>query len=369
MTTIMIVEDEASLREEIVEMLGFEGYDVIQAEHGVAALRLLERQIPDLIISDISMPDMDGYTLLERVRTTPTISLIPFILLTAHAERSFVRHGMELGADDYIPKPFTSAELLAAVKSRIGRVYLQSEAIQKQLDVLKSQLAHRITHELRTPLVSIRMVSDIIERRISHLGNGELTELLHLLTQGADRLTHVVEQMVFLTQLEEGALTSETIQNNDLTVDLWTMMTAAIDLSRRYAYRNHDKPIETQLHDQRATIRCHAQSLRHAFAEVISNALNFAVEGATVHISGWKAEGQVWITILDSSTGTATTPEGEAGDAFFQPDRKQKEQQGLGLGLHIATMIVEVHGGHLEFTSIPNRGTQVTINLPMIAAR
>jgi len=141
MTTIMIVEDEASLREEIVEMLGFEGYDVIQAEHGVAALRLLERQIPDLIISDISMPDMDGYTLLERVRTTPTISLIPFILLTAHAERSFVRHGMELGADDYIPKPFTSAELLAAVKSRIGRVYLQSEAIQKQLDVLKSQLA------------------------------------------------------------------------------------------------------------------------------------------------------------------------------------------------------------------------------------
>jgi signal transduction histidine kinase len=368
MISIMVVEDEIGLREEIVMMLECEQYHVIPAEDGSVALNLLHHQVPDLIISDVSMPQVDGYSLLENVRANPALNGIPFIFLTAHAERSFMRHGMELGADDYIPKPFTQGELLASVRSRIGRAQGQSQAIQQELEALKSKLAHRITHELRTPLVSIRFVAEIIERQRSSMTDTELSDLLQMLNQGTDRLFHVVEQMVYLNQLDVGTLTEEGIREAGFVADLWPTLAAAIDLGRRYAYRNQDKPIDFRQYDRQVNICLHSQSLRHAIAELISNALNFATEDSVITIATWVAEGQAWISITDTNGGVQPGGEGSAGDAFFQPGREKQEQQGLGLGLHIASMIMQVHGGGLDFATVPGRGSQITLHLPVSEA-
>src|SRR5690606_23276080 len=105
MTTILVIEDDASLRDEIVSNLQFDGYHVLQAQDGVVGLALAREHLPDLVLCDIMMPKLDGYGVLLECRTLKSTAAIPFIFLTAKADRSDVRYGMELGADDYILKP------------------------------------------------------------------------------------------------------------------------------------------------------------------------------------------------------------------------------------------------------------------------
>src|SRR5260221_10488792 len=119
MTKILVIEDEAILRGEVAEWLTFEGYDVISAGDGVAGVECAFRDLPDLIISDITMPRLDGYGVLLEMHANAATAHIPFILVTARASHDDIRQGMALGADDYITKPFSRLELLQAVQARL----------------------------------------------------------------------------------------------------------------------------------------------------------------------------------------------------------------------------------------------------------
>ena len=121
MKKILVVEDAQSLRKDIVEMLGFEGFEAIGAENGLVGVDRARQVLPDLIICDIMMPGLDGYGVLEELRKDTLTSTIPFIFLTARTDRVDVRQGMELGADDFLTKPFHAAELLATVRTRLKK--------------------------------------------------------------------------------------------------------------------------------------------------------------------------------------------------------------------------------------------------------
>jgi DNA-binding NtrC family response regulator len=119
---ILVVDDDATLGSNVVELLVEEGFEVAFAQNGQDGVALAKARIPDLIVCDIMMAGIDGHQVLESVREHPATAAIPFIFLTARAERSDVRAGMNLGADDYVTKPFALSELLDAVKSRLQRV-------------------------------------------------------------------------------------------------------------------------------------------------------------------------------------------------------------------------------------------------------
>jgi len=121
MTNILVIEDEAPIRDKIVTVLKYENYDVIDAPNGREGVVSAQHNRPDLIICDVLMPDMNGYSALAALRDDPITSDIPVIFLTAAASRADMRKGMELGADDYITKPYTVEELLAAVRTRLER--------------------------------------------------------------------------------------------------------------------------------------------------------------------------------------------------------------------------------------------------------
>lgn len=121
---VLVVDDEASIRDNLVRMLRLEGYDMLEANDGQAGLALARLEVPDLILSDVMMPVLDGYGFLEAVRADPTTAAIPFIFLTARTDRKDRRQGMNLGADDYLGKPFTRDEVLDAVSARIKRTQL-----------------------------------------------------------------------------------------------------------------------------------------------------------------------------------------------------------------------------------------------------
>lgn len=118
---VVVIEDEPEMRRNIVRLLRLEGYDPAEAADGVAGLDLVREQKPALVICDVMMPGMDGHEVLRAVRADPQLQAIPFIFLTARADKSDLRGGMNLGADDYITKPFSNDDVLAAVAARLQR--------------------------------------------------------------------------------------------------------------------------------------------------------------------------------------------------------------------------------------------------------
>src|SRR5258707_7943590 len=121
MTKILVIEDEAMLRKEVLDILTFEGYEAIGAEDGLAGVECARRERPDLIVCDITMPRLDGYGVLLEIQANPATTDIPFIFVTARASHEDTRKGMASGADDYITKPFTRLDLLQAVKAPLEK--------------------------------------------------------------------------------------------------------------------------------------------------------------------------------------------------------------------------------------------------------
>jgi len=128
MKTILIIEDERQTRENLATMLGMEGYRSLKAADGIEGIALARREKPDLVLCDVSMPEMDGYAVLGALRCDPDMRNLPFIFLTAKGERRDQRHGMNLGADDYLVKPATATELLASIAARLAREQVRTES-------------------------------------------------------------------------------------------------------------------------------------------------------------------------------------------------------------------------------------------------
>jgi DNA-binding response OmpR family regulator len=129
---ILVIEDENGLRKNIAEILSLENYRTFTAANGRKGIEIAQKEIPDIILCDIMMPDMDGYDVLKCLAGNQTLRNIPFIFLTALDERNFYRKGMELGADDYLTKPFSREELLNAIHTRIKKFSEQQDTIQQK---------------------------------------------------------------------------------------------------------------------------------------------------------------------------------------------------------------------------------------------
>ena len=127
MKKVLLVEDDATVRENTAELLELASYDVVTAANGKVGVNEATKQLPDIIVCDIMMPELDGYGVLERLSKQKATRYIPFIFLSAKTERKDIRKGMEMGADDYLTKPFEEHELINAIESRLAKVALQKE--------------------------------------------------------------------------------------------------------------------------------------------------------------------------------------------------------------------------------------------------
>ncbi len=121
MIKILVIEDEVLLRANTVQILAFEDFHTIEAENGLLGVQLAQEQLPDLILCDVMMPELDGYGVLVALRQNPSTSAIPFIFTTAKASHADLRQGMELGANDFLSKPFSADELLAAISAQLKK--------------------------------------------------------------------------------------------------------------------------------------------------------------------------------------------------------------------------------------------------------
>jgi CheY-like chemotaxis protein len=157
-STILLAEDDPLIREVTEQTLQSVGYRVVSVQDGQEAIEALQRVRPDLILSDVRMPRIDGFELLQRVRSDHDYRATPFIIMSAKAETSDQRMGMSLGADDYVTKPYLSADLLKTIEVRLARASLVNDRLRHHQQFLMRVLPH----ELRTPLSGIIGYADLM---------------------------------------------------------------------------------------------------------------------------------------------------------------------------------------------------------------
>lgn len=167
MPRILIIEDERTLREEIGEILKFEGFEVLEAEHGKEGLALALNHKPDLILCDIMMPEMNGTDVLKNLMQSEDTRHLPFIFITALGERTDVRKGLDLGADDYLIKPFSVKELLGSVNSRLKKSELVQKRLQASVTATKNDLVKQLS-QLKDKIVEQNNDLDLL--RLEKLG-------------------------------------------------------------------------------------------------------------------------------------------------------------------------------------------------------
>lgn len=185
MTLILVIEDEEMVRANILEMLEDESFEAIGAENGTEGVELASLHLPDLIISDVMMPELDGYGVLKALRATPETAIIPFIFLTAKADRLDWRQGMELGADDYITKPCTPDELLGAIATRLERQRAAVAHYTRAIEQTESQLHRLIYYDRLTELPNMLSLRDRFDRR------EDKGEKIAVMVLGLDRFNRI----------------------------------------------------------------------------------------------------------------------------------------------------------------------------------
>ncbi|MGE5457658.1 MAG: response regulator, partial [Methanococcaceae archaeon] len=189
MEKILVIEDEADVRGSILDLIEAKGYETIAARNGREALDAIKHTVPDLVVSDIMMPEIDGYEVLRQFRSTSATASVPFIFLTAKSDLTDLRKGMNDGADDYLMKPFKARDLLAAIEVRLTR----KRASEAKLDELRFNIAKYVPHELRTPLVAVLGFSQMTLDDYYMLSSDEIYDNLQRIKTGSKRLHYRIE--------------------------------------------------------------------------------------------------------------------------------------------------------------------------------
>lgn len=365
---ILFVEDNAGLRENAALVLELEGYTVRVAADGREALDILEAGfVPELIVSDIMMPRLDGYAFFRVVRQMPHLRSVPFIFLTALGARHEISLGKIMGADDYLVKPFEPEEFLIAIRNKLQRVAELRASAAEELDQARRQLVQLLSHELRTPLTYVTggfaLLAEEMQRPQDLALSEDVRVSLELIQSGTQRLNRLAEQMVLYSQIISGYVRHR-VETTSEVLDLTQVLRdAALDL--RDLAQGHEIAI-----DQRAIgsgpicIAGVRELLVAAVSEVLRNAILYSLAGSTVHLEVMCDNGWATVIVRDHGVGIKVEEQEHVWQILVQSNRERHEQQGSGMGLPVVKGIVEAHGGSVSLQSAPGEGTTVILRLP-----
>lgn len=361
MKKILVIEDELQVRTNIEQILTLSDFRTIGASDGYMGLQLAKEQHPDLIICDVMMPKIDGYNVLASLRQDPSTANIPFIFLTAKADRSDVRQGMELGASDYLAKPFTTDELIGTVTTQLCKQTAYEIHLQNSLDQVRNSFTKAIPHELYTPLNDILGTIKLLIDDYGLIGEFEGLEMLESVQQSAIQLHRSIQNFLLYAELELIASNPIRLQRFQSSSEVSTtdniLKATALQKAQQY-----DRKQDLLLNLQNSVVRFPESRLRKVVEEIVDNAFKFSKPGTRVQIVSNVTEDTFTFYVIDNGRGM-TAEQIKAIGNYMQFSRITHEQQESGLGLTIAKRIVELQGGEFSIESIPDRQTTIRIVL------
>jgi len=360
---VLIIDDTEEVRMLISESLKIYGFDILLAEDGLKGMEIAKGHLPDLIICDIRMPKKDGYETLTALRDNEATATIPFIFLSGATEKIDMRKGMELGADDYLTKPFTHKELMAAVNARLEKQADFQRQSEKKLDELRGNITMALPHELRTPLNGILGLASLMIDDHATMPKAEVLESAKFIHESALRLHRLIENFLVYSQIQLIATKAERIDTSGALNPIQAHQFIP-ELARPIAIR-YKRESDLDLHLASASLPLPADNFRKIIEELVENAFKFSERGKPVHVISEISNSTYHITIADHGRGMTPDQIARIGP-HIQFDRKIYEQQGSGLGLIIAKRLTELLGGQFSLQSKPGLETTVKVSFAIV---
>ncbi len=338
---VLVVDDSASMREGISAILRHIGCEVETAINGRLGYEKARSCSPDLIISDLEMPEASGFDLLSCVRSDPTLTMVPFIMITGVADRASTRRAMELGADDYLTKPFKPEEVMSAARIRLDKQRNWRQATQALAASYSQGMMGILPHEFRTPLNSIlgfaELMSMIADRGLTPTQTREFAETIQ--RAGKKLLSHTTR---FLTLMEYQGLDHLPAASSRQVIEEDWIQSCIDQLMKEQIPQ---QSVDAQLKITPGMASCPADLLKTMIGELVGNALKFAQAGSTVLIKGEPTDDGYLLAIENQGVRFPVEKLSQIG-AFVQFEREKHEQQGLGIGLAIVA-----HAARLSHTT------------------
>lgn len=344
MKKILVIEDEQDIRDSIQEIVEMAGYAVTSTANGTAGLKELMHNPFDLIICDIMMPEMDGFSLLTALKKDPSF-VTPFIFLTAKVQSNDLRTGMNLGADDYLHKPFKSKDLLSAIETRLSKHEKLNQLQNQKAALLEKTIELMVGHEFKTPMNGIINFNTLIAENAISLNNEKLQSLCSYLHISADRLLTTYDKINTYYTLQKALHLHEIPEmgapDPHHIIDVIKSVLHKYDRVKDLDYTEPKPPI------------FFSKLIHTAAKELIENACKFSEKGTPINIHIFEDASGKSIRVTNHTMHTTAAALNKYR-LFEQHHRDVAEQQGLGIGLAITKLIASIHKGSIAFDEVEN---------------
>ena len=366
MKKILVIDDQSYILESTSLLLRFEDYDVATAANGRIGVEVARQYRPDLILCDISMPELDGYGVLEAVRADHELSSTPFVFLTARTDKADMRAGMVKGADDFLIKPYTRDDLIETVNSiwqKRSNIEVQS---QKRVEDIARNITYALPHEFRIVLNQVMGSAKYLQSIAQTVTTEAVLETTDDILISARRLFRITENFLTYAQIES-FMADPNMRASVRAFRTEEPAAMLCDLAMAKAM-NFERGADLDFGEliEGTTIEVSSENFAKIIAELTDNAFRFSEPGTTVLIDMFEADGDfIGFRILDRGRGMSREQVAGIG-AYKQFERTTYEQQGVGLGLYIAKKLVELHDGLFTMISSEGGGTAITFTLPIV---
>jgi CheY-like chemotaxis protein len=348
--TLLLIDDDANIRTVFGTVLRSHGYRVLEADSGETGYALACEQLPDLILTDIAMPQGDGEALLQNIRSNPDLSDKQVVLMTGQLQSHTPRKGMEAGADDFLSKPVTVEALVKCVEARLRRAHLRAEVEDRVLSQLRSSLHSTVPYGFFTPLGGIIGLIQILRSDLRKLSPDEIQSILTDMEATAHRLHRRLRNYLLLLDLPTSSQEEGRLVQVLLPRDVRDAIQSGVKASLARTQRSKDVVVEVEDVPLVAT----TTDLSVIVEELVDNACNYSRRGTPVKV---RLDKKGVLTVADVGRGMA--PEDIKRIAAFR--HSADDMQGMGMGLALVQKLAAKCGAQFTLTSPQLQGTRVEI--------
>ncbi len=389
-SSVLIVDDTIYNIQLLSLMLIRQGYKVSQATSGTQALDIVNESLPDIILLDIRMPDIDGYEVCTRLKANPVTKDIPIIFISSIEEPSEKVEAFAVGGVDYISKPFQLIEVLARIETHLRlcllqkKLQVQNEQLQmaaalltrslqqeRELSQMKSDFISVVSHEFRTPLTTIQSASELLEHY--DWSKEEQVEQLHQIQTEVKHMTSLMEDVLFLSKTNAG--------KSKLNLNKFDLLSFCCQILRQtersltnshilhsfFCILSSNTAIEN-IHLQndlpKLTVEMDEKILRQILINLITNAIKYSPKDSTISLEFIVDQEYATFIVRDQGIGIPEEDLEKLFSAFYR-GKNVGILPGTGLGLSIVKNCVDIHNGTISVESQLNIGTKFTVVLPI----
>uniref|UniRef100_UPI001F262974 hybrid sensor histidine kinase/response regulator n=1 Tax=Hassallia byssoidea TaxID=482630 RepID=UPI001F262974 len=355
---ILLVDDNADMRDYVARLLQKQ-WQVQAVANGAAALAAVCEQPPDLVLTDVMMPEMDGFQLLSALRADPKTKGIPIILLSARAGEEAAIEGLQAGADDYLIKPFSARELLTRVESHLHSYRLRQELFSNRF---KDEFIATVTHELHAPLVAILGWTRLL--RSKALDEATVLRALDTIERNAKNQAKLIENLLDISTIISGnvCLARQPVKLTEIIEEVINTSSNAKE-KKIHIVKTFQATCQ-----QNDTVFGDRDRLQQIVRELLANAIKFTPKGGVIEVWFDAIASQATLQIKDTGVGISAEFLPYVFDRFTQAEVPSRHSPGgLGLGLAIARQLVQLHKGTIEVASEGvGRGATFIVKLPLV---